>query len=470
MKDAGLGKTAPTSTTTDQQSNMAEQQHRQNASGTDENSDMEELLDLFKIAQDFANRLDEAKIPTLASNYQLQAIGVREQLRKMSRQPFHMVEHVALEERYILMLISCQIHDDTFHETALNRLTELASTFDVVGRNELYHERQKIGALYINLKEYASAIPFLRFALFDGFLKQDLVKYDDDIRQTSRLLYKAYECCDLRPELDATKIRVRREFGKDPIASSPELAEALKWCERKGFKVSEKDQQLVFHALKNDHGRTPLHEAALNSKMDMKVLKYLMLPDYLSLRDNFGDTALLLAADRSNYKVVEMLLTIPYLVHVRDQSQKQTPMHRCKDQKTLNILIEAIACRNSIPPGMELEPVDIDSPDCSQRTALHLACQQGRVDLVETLVTHKANVNLACITGDTPLLIACRTIDTKKPALEAIIRHLVNHEANCKQTDTRGKDPRTLLKARRFSDSAITRLFSIDPVSKFRYS
>ncbi|KAF7555357.1 hypothetical protein G7Z17_g2226 [Cylindrodendrum hubeiense] len=463
-KDAAMREIGFTSSATDRvrvgrQPSINIQPTPQRDFGIDENFNKEELLHKIKVTQDLATRLEEAGMPTIASNFQLDAIKCGEQLREMHDHPLDMAEYVSLEERYILILISCQSYEEASFQIALNRLNDLASKVDDTSRNELFRERQTIGTLYAKLQDINSAIHFLRIALFDGYLKQqDLLAYDAEIRQTSRLLYEVYECSGMWPDLEVTKKRVRDEFGEDPVASSVEISKALGWCEKKGFTVSERDRQLYFNPLTNENGRTSLHEAALDPKMDMDVLRYLMLPEYYSLRDDSGDTALLLAADRSNYNVVEMLLTIPYLVHVRDRIRRQTPLHRCKDKRTLDLLIEAATRRNSIPPGTDWEPVDINSADCSQRTALHLACQQGRVDLVETLVAHNANVNATCLTGETPLVLACWAADTAKPALEAIVRELVSHGATWEQKFPVRRDPRKRLKARGFSNSDISEL------------
>ena len=41
-------------------------------------------------------------------------------------------------------------------------------------------------------------------------------------------------------------------------------------------------------------------------------------------------------------------------------------------------------------------------------TALHYSCRYGHVDIVRTLVNHKANVNDRTDSGDTPLTLAAR--------------------------------------------------------------
>ncbi|KAH7162029.1 ankyrin repeat-containing domain protein, partial [Dactylonectria estremocensis] len=433
-------------------------------SGAHGNVSKEEELHKLQLTQDLATRLEQASMPTIASRFQLHAITTAELLHEAHNRAFDMAEHVALEERYILMLLSCQKYDQMYFDNAVSRLDELAAEVNTSSINDWYNERRKIGSMYAKLQDHESAIHFLRTALLGGYLQQDTAEYDVQICETAQLLYDVYGRAGLLPGLDAIKKRVRDELGKDPTVRLEELCKAIRWCEKKGFAVSQKDLQLSFDLWINDKGRTPLHEAAFDTKMDMEVLQCLMLPELLHLRDESGDTALLSAVDRANHKVVEVLLTVPNLVHVRgtEGSKKQTPLHRLKDKNILNLLIEATKRRVSILSDMEWEPVDVDSLDSFHRTALHLACQQGRVDLVETLVAHNADVNAKSRAERTPLHDACSMFDTNKPKQEAIIQLLVNHGAAWEVKTAGGQDPSSLLRQRGFKYVAIRRLSAGD--------
>ncbi|KAH7169958.1 hypothetical protein EDB81DRAFT_150255 [Dactylonectria macrodidyma] len=428
------------------------------------NVSKEELLHKLEISQDLATRLDQAGMPTIASRFQLDAITTARRLHDEHNRAFDMVERVTLEERYIVLLISCQRYDQIYVENAHSRLNELAIEVDAASTNDWYSERRKIGAMYAQLQDHKSAIHFLRTALLDGYLQQDAAEYDVEICETAQLLYDVYGHAGLLTDLDAIKKRVRDVLGKDPTAGLEELRKAISWCRAKGFEASLSDQKLSFESWTNDNGNTPLHEAALDSKIDMEVLQCLMLPELWPLKDSFGDTALLLAVERANYKVVEVLLTVPSLVHVRDK-KLQTPLHKCKNKDILKLLIDAT---KRIPPETE-DPVDVDSANGFHWTALHLACQQGRLDLVELLLAHNANANARNITGKTPLYLAC-SVEINKLKQEAIIKQLVNHGADWEKSMPGGQDPSKLLKTRGFKDSAIRRLSSGDAKERVRRS
>ena len=105
-------------------------------------------------------------------------------------------------------------------------------------------------------------------------------------------------------------------------------------------------------------------------------------------------------------------------------------------------------------------------------TALHYSCRYGHVDIVRTLVKHKANVNATTDSGDTPLILAAKSqhenvvhallsdsqcpVDAKGrngyTALQYscryghvdIVRTLVKHKANVNATTDSGDTPLTL--------------------------
>ncbi|KPM41127.1 hypothetical protein AK830_g5434 [Neonectria ditissima] len=458
------------------------------SSRTLENVTVQELSDRFETAQYLATCLDETGPPTMASPYQLRAIDLANQLRDLQLRTcdaqlrsFDADMIFSLEQRYIAMLISSQEYDDGSLAAAHSRLEQLKSTISSPSEQNrtpaLCHQYRQLGALYARLENPEEAVGYLRTALFDGYLKISSAEFEAQIGETFRLLCEQYQCLGEWEHLHAFKKRARDEFGRSPLFDQNDcIAEGLQWSKAMGFEVTDTKPQFSFDPLTNAKGNTPLHEAARSRKLDPYILPNLMLPELYMIRDAHGDTPLMTAVGKSNQKVVEMLLTVPSLVHVRDRTRK-TPLHRCQSKVILELLIDATKRRNSIQPTADSEPVDIDSRDCYGKTALHLACEQGRVDLVETLVTHNANVNVACIEKQTPLITTCFSSVTKLK-LEAIVSLLIDHGADSKYVAKRGKDvkdARKGLQKRCYSDPHIKRLLdrgpqgrmSIDSKSRF---
>ncbi|KAK7416881.1 hypothetical protein QQX98_004939 [Neonectria punicea] len=397
-------------------------------SRTLENATDQELLDCFENVQYLANRLYETGPPTMASPYQLKAIDYAKQLRDRELPLFDVNRSFFLEERYIGMLISSHDYDETSLEIASSRLEQLKSTIpqlsEVNRTATLCHQNLKLGELYGRLEQPELAVEYFRTALFNGYLKMDRVEFDTRICETFQLLCQQYQCLGEWERLEAVKRRVRKDFGRIPNFGHEDcFTRALQWCEAKGFEVTEINEQLCFDPLTNAKGNTPLHEAALDPKLDQDIPSRLMLPELYNIRNNDGDTALLTAVENSNEKIVKMLLTVPYLVHVRDE-KGQTPLHRCQSRTILELLLSATNRRNSIAPAADSDLVDVNSRDSYRMTALHWACKKGRVDLVETLIAYKADVNAVYIGGQTPLITACFSKAILKPQLEEIVYHL----------------------------------------------
>ncbi|KAK7429140.1 hypothetical protein QQZ08_004355 [Neonectria magnoliae] len=288
----------------------------------------QELLDRFETAQYLANCLDETGPPTMASPYQLKAIHLAKQLRDMELPLFDVDRSFFLEERYIGMLISSQEYDESSLETASSRLEQLKSTIpqlsEVNRTATLCHQNRKLGELYGRLEQPEVAVEYFRTALFNGYLKMDRVEFDIQICETFQLLCQQYQCLEEWERLEAVKRRVREEFGRIPNFGHEDcFTRALQWCRALGFEVTEINEQLCFNPLTNAKGNTPLHEAALDRKLDLDIPSRLMLPELYNIRDNHGDTALLAAVENSNEKMVKMLLTVPSLVHMPEQDDSR---------------------------------------------------------------------------------------------------------------------------------------------------
>lgn len=85
------------------------------------------------------------------------------------------------------------------------------------------------------------------------------------------------------------------------------------------------------------------------------------------------------------------------------EEQQFPPLHK---------IILGLRCTNvmrDVESRLSVSTAEINSPDAKGRTALAWAAARGEDDIVQLLLHYGANPNLACVTGNTPLLRAARS-------------------------------------------------------------
>ena len=146
-----------------------------------------------------------------------------------------------------------------------------------------------------------------------------------------------------------------------------------------------------------DRGDTPLTLAAIN-KHDNVVHA---LSDYnceILAKDKDAYTALLHSSCERGYVGIVMTLLTDHKANVNDRIHSDTPIilaARKKQEPIVNALLSDSGCL-------------VDAKGQDGYTALHCSCRDGHVDIVRTLVDHKANVNATTDSGDTPLTLAAK--------------------------------------------------------------
>ncbi|KAJ4309902.1 hypothetical protein N0V84_011257 [Fusarium piperis] len=396
-----------------------------------------ELQYKFEAAQNWATRFFENDMPILALPFQLQAIDLGKELR--GQQPDYALdipERVDLADKYVAIVISCQKYDQTAVASAIERLDKLncivLAESDDGTTPKLCEEQCRIAQMFAHLNEPDKAVDLFRHAL-DDYMRLGKVQYHRQICETYNFTVGQYQRSRRHIDVDAFRAEMRDELGDNFVPRRDGLARAVAWCTSRGFNVTGEDE-LTFAQLTDRDGNTPLHVAARDREMDMSVLEDLMsLERFYEMEDGNGDTPLLVAVSNSNVDVLKELLTRPYLVLVRDENQ-QTPIHRCRDKETLQVVLQAIDTVRSLPSRPGLENIDIDTKDAYGQTALHLFCYQLQAGLVKILVERGANVNAYCSGDRTPLMLALRQ-GQAETELHRIIKVLI-----CKGANTIAKD------------------------------
>ena len=230
---------------------------------------------------------------------------------------------------------------------------------------------------------------------------------------------------------------------------------------------------------RTDSGDTPLTLAAIN-KHD-NVVHALSTSDFnceVLAQDKDAYTALIHSSCESGYVgIVTTLLTD----HKADVNAR-------KNGGDIPLIL---AARNKQEPIVHALLSDsgclVDAKGHDSYTALHYSCRNGHVDVVRTLVKHKANVNAKSDSGDTPLTLATRNkhynvvhvllsdsqclVDAKgldgytalqyscKYGLADIVRTLVKHKANVNARTDSGDTPLTLATRNKY-DNVVHALLS----------
>ena len=260
----------------------------------------------------------------------------------------------------------------------------------------------------------------------------------------------------------------------------------------------------VVHALLSDYqcpidakgrdGYTALHCSCREDHVD--IVKILVKHKAnLNARTDSGATPLTLAARNKHDNVVHALLSDSQcLVDAKGQDGYTALQYSCrhgyvdivrtlvKHKANVNAKTDSghipltLAARNKhdnvVHALLSDSQCPVDAKGYDGYTALHYSCRYGHVDIVRTLVKHKANVNAKTDSGHTPLTLAARNkhdnvvhallsdtqcqVDAKGlkgyTALHSscryghvdIVRTLVNHKGNVNATTDSGDTPLTL--------------------------
>jgi ankyrin repeat protein len=138
-------------------------------------------------------------------------------------------------------------------------------------------------------------------------------------------------------------------------------------------------------------------------------------------------TALLLASSTRNWRVVEVLLQKGALISVQDLSSNSA-LHRVQHAKG-GLEVSKLLLKH---PGQQ--GIKIDQKNINNKTALYLACEMGNGQMVELLLAHGADPNMAGPADCTPLHCA---IDFRRVK---IVKALLEWGADVSVKDGRGRD------------------------------
>lgn len=224
------------------------------------------------------------------------------------------------------------------------------------------------------------------------------------------------------------EINVRNNEGKTPLHEALEY----KICGRYDvaeFLIKENIPGIVYNVTDNQ-GQNLLHLAAkLLDKSFLEVLLKKYLESSLSLdeKNNYGKTALQIAADTGNESNVELLLQNGANV---DMFAIKTLLMRAEN-KSYRSNIKLLHIFNLIDKSLFETNVDIlECFDIKGQTALHLVAKYGFKNVLIHMIDKGTDVNITNTQGQTPLHLACskEIFDLLKSA--GSVEHINDNDEN----------------------------------------
>ncbi|MFZ0564738.1 MAG: ankyrin repeat domain-containing protein [Chlamydiales bacterium] len=153
----------------------------------------------------------------------------------------------------------------------------------------------------------------------------------------------------------------------------------------------------------------------------------------LNAQDNQGLTPLHWAIKNNHPELIKALINRDADLTIKDYHEQQSPLHFAVLQEQKETIDALLKSRNLYG----FKKVDIDDRDFKGDTALHLAAEKGKVDILKALLLHKPDINAKNNSGETPLLVAIRKGNSE------VVKILLNHKANISAADKHGETPFT---------------------------
>ena len=203
-------------------------------------------------------------------------------------------------------------------------------------------------------------------------------------------------------------------------------------------------------------GWTPLHHACCTGDLDIIRVLIAEFKADMTIENKFGNTPLTLAASNHRKNVVQALLSdykCPvvdakgqngytalhyscihgYVDNVRTLIERKANVNARTDSGYTPLTLAAENGHDNVVHVLLSDSqCQVDAKNLDGHTALHYSCGYGNVDIVSTLVKHKADVDARAESGETPLTIAARYGHDN-------VVHALLSEYKC-QVDTKGLD------------------------------
>ena len=169
--------------------------------------------------------------------------------------------------------------------------------------------------------------------------------------------------------------------------------------------------------------RTPLHYACSNDHFE--IVEYLLsIGANIEAKDKMGKTPLHYACEEGHLHIIEYLISMGANIEAKD-NYGNSIIHIASEHGLLQIIQYLIEKQN----------IDKDSKGANQRTPLHYACLNNHLEIVEYLLSQKANLEAKDKNEKTPLHYAC------EGCFLPIAEFLISKGADIEATDKYKRTP-----------------------------
>lgn len=388
------------------------------------------------------DRLVEYGLFENAEKIQRRALSIKEELSIHHEVPFLQEDRDEMEERLADILIDCKVEGSTEKAVSLiekiigenpkRRGTEITNNLLTFPWSSMSDQKKlnlhyKLGRLYKETGQMDLAEMELRTSFNAYAYAEETPKDMPKIRQAGEELLELYHFRvefgdpEHRPvyisQLQGFRQELLTIMGQPFEQRRTNCDKALEWCTKQGIDVSTETGGPRFDIL-DEGNSSPLHHAAENCLDELALQQMTENSDTLENRDLSGDTPLLVAVGCSNSTALGVLLQRGASAKVRD-SQQQTPLHRSQKPSVTKFLLHhrlrrastmtsglfddarrfssssSSTLATSPPNSISDQDLDIDAQDAHKKTALYLACSQGRDKIVRLLLLAGADPNIA---------------------------------------------------------------------------
>ena len=267
-----------------------------------------------------------------------------------------------------------------------------------------------------------------------------------------------YSCRDGHVDIVRTLIKHKANVNAKTDSGDTPLTLAAREGHDNVVHALLSDSQCLVN-VKGQDGYTALHYFCRYGHVDI-VKALVSHKANVNARTDSGDTPLTLAARHEHGKVVHALLSDSQcLVDAKGQDGYTALQYFCRyghvdivrtlvshkanvnartDSDDTPLTLAAIEGHDNVVHALLSDSQClVDAKGQDGYTVLHYSCRDGHVDIVRTLVSHKANVNARTDSGDTPLTLAARHEHGK-------VVHALLSDSQC-LVDAKGQDGYTAL-------------------------
>lgn len=239
-------------------------------------------------------------------------------------------------------------------------------------------------------------------------------------------------------DIDATIVDNNNENCFHALVANPNATLAM--CQL----LFEHDQKKNNFIAKNKFGQTPLYLLSLQAPLNYDVIEAFIQRGAINTYTENDETVLHALC---NQQIQEN--DLPRVLKIFSILLASTSLHNYTNSG--NMIILHAACNNpeisvEIVKQLCIKGCEINNRDSFGETPLHLACKNGRIDVMRVLIQYGADVNLKDKNGNTPLIQTCfAAYQDEKEKFIVAINFLIENKANINDANKLGDTAKKII-------------------------